>query len=453
MTTNHHTPIPSSPKQPANAETFNDRLEELDQAISDLALTERDGHIIQDEGVDLAQQQRVNFAGAGVTVTNDAGNNRTVVTIPGGVTDHGSLSGLADDDHPQYLNEARGDARYDVRYESKKNVLRNSGMRFSHRGAGPFTSVSAFINNDDAYLINDWIYLANGADTCDISQVADTDFVSGYKYRLDVETANRRFGIFQVVSNADMQDIRKSGLASVRFKVKCTGSSISNVRVYLLAWDGTANVVTSDCISSWGSAGNDPTLVANWTKENTASNLPVTTTISEKVIDSIVVDTASVKNLGLLIIVDDTDASVGDYLELGDIKLESGAVSTEYTLEPYALDLERSEFYIRKSYNLSDAPGAVTGLGSVSSSEGPQTTGYLGTSLHFRRMASNPTITFYDLAGNLGKCTRGVFGVGESSNQPIAASYIGENGAGLIYSTGTSNSKYITFHYLATAEM
>lgn len=30
----------------------------------------------------------------------------------GGVTDHGALTGLADDDHPQYLNIARGDARY-----------------------------------------------------------------------------------------------------------------------------------------------------------------------------------------------------------------------------------------------------------------------------------------------------------------------------------------------------
>ena len=30
----------------------------------------------------------------------------------GGVTDHGALTGLADDDHPQYHNDARGDARY-----------------------------------------------------------------------------------------------------------------------------------------------------------------------------------------------------------------------------------------------------------------------------------------------------------------------------------------------------
>lgn len=31
-----------------------------------------------------------------------------------GVTDHGDLTGLDDDDHPQYLNNARGDARYDA---------------------------------------------------------------------------------------------------------------------------------------------------------------------------------------------------------------------------------------------------------------------------------------------------------------------------------------------------
>lgn len=31
---------------------------------------------------------------------------------PGGTSDHGALAGLADDDHPQYHNDARGDARY-----------------------------------------------------------------------------------------------------------------------------------------------------------------------------------------------------------------------------------------------------------------------------------------------------------------------------------------------------
>mgnify|MGYP006921296701 CR=1 FL=1 len=39
------------------------------------------GHIIQDEGVSLTQRSKLNFVGAGVTVTDDAGNDATLVTI------------------------------------------------------------------------------------------------------------------------------------------------------------------------------------------------------------------------------------------------------------------------------------------------------------------------------------------------------------------------------------
>lgn len=42
------------------------------------------GHIIQDEGTSLTQEPKLNFVGAGVTVTNDSVNQATVVTIPGG---------------------------------------------------------------------------------------------------------------------------------------------------------------------------------------------------------------------------------------------------------------------------------------------------------------------------------------------------------------------------------
>ena len=121
MTDNYHAPIPSSPPQPANAATINAPLGELDAAITNqasqiTALDGRvdtleadmpvpsgnptefldgdgnwtvpsgtgasvDGHVIQDEGVDLPQRAKVNFVGAGVTVTNEAGGTR--VSIPG----------------------------------------------------------------------------------------------------------------------------------------------------------------------------------------------------------------------------------------------------------------------------------------------------------------------------------------------------------------------------------
>lgn len=115
MTSNYHTPIPEGAA--ANADTFNDPLGQMDEALSEALLEERDGHIIQEEGVDLAQQARLDFVGAGVSVANSVG--KTTVTVPGGITDHGGLSGLSDDDHTQYHNDTRGDARYPRKYTGK----------------------------------------------------------------------------------------------------------------------------------------------------------------------------------------------------------------------------------------------------------------------------------------------------------------------------------------------
>jgi hypothetical protein len=42
------------------------------------------GHVIEDEGTPLTQRAALNFVGAGVAVTDDAGNDATVVTISGG---------------------------------------------------------------------------------------------------------------------------------------------------------------------------------------------------------------------------------------------------------------------------------------------------------------------------------------------------------------------------------
>ena len=43
-----------------------------------------EGHTIQDEGSDLAKRKKLNFTGAGVTVTDDSGNDASKVTVTSG---------------------------------------------------------------------------------------------------------------------------------------------------------------------------------------------------------------------------------------------------------------------------------------------------------------------------------------------------------------------------------
>lgn len=64
---------------------LDDALDQLAERISDVeTVPPGDRHVIQDEGTDQAARANLNFVGAGVTVTDDAGNDATLVTIPGG---------------------------------------------------------------------------------------------------------------------------------------------------------------------------------------------------------------------------------------------------------------------------------------------------------------------------------------------------------------------------------
>lgn len=45
------------------------------------------GHVIEDEGTPLAQRAKLNFVGAGVTVSDDSGDDASVVTINSGLSD------------------------------------------------------------------------------------------------------------------------------------------------------------------------------------------------------------------------------------------------------------------------------------------------------------------------------------------------------------------------------
>jgi hypothetical protein len=76
----------------------------------------------------------------GVTINsglNDVSisNGNIAVTLTSGVSDHGSLSGLADDDHSQYHNDARGDLRYYQKSEVDTALSGKSDTSHNHNTA------------------------------------------------------------------------------------------------------------------------------------------------------------------------------------------------------------------------------------------------------------------------------------------------------------------------------
>lgn len=69
-------------------------------------------------------------SGSSITLTISTGGGSS-----GGVTDHGALAGLGDDDHSQYHNDARGDARY-LRQSNDLSDVDDAATARTNLGAG-----------------------------------------------------------------------------------------------------------------------------------------------------------------------------------------------------------------------------------------------------------------------------------------------------------------------------
>lgn len=78
---------------------------------------------------------------------NDPSNTLSASLIQSGV-DHGSISGLADDDHTQYYNEARGDARYQ-RLSEKGNP--NGYASLDSGGKVPASQLPSYVDDVEEY--------------------------------------------------------------------------------------------------------------------------------------------------------------------------------------------------------------------------------------------------------------------------------------------------------------
>jgi hypothetical protein len=213
----------------------------------------------------------------------------------------------------------------------RKNAIINGAFAVAQRGTS-FTSATTPANSDDTYLLDRWTLLSDGNDIVDVTQNTATIPTSGlYSCALDVETANKKFGIIQFIEQKNCHRMLGSTV-TLSFKARKGGSNatVGTMRAAVLAWDGTADTLTSDVVSAWNASGTNPTLVANWTAENVAADLTLTTSFQTFSITGISIDTASAKNLAVFLYYNNADGTVGDFIYVTDVQLEPGSVATEF---------------------------------------------------------------------------------------------------------------------------
>jgi hypothetical protein len=234
-----------------------------------------------------------------------------------------------------------GTAAITTGYTGFRNRIINGEFGIAQRA----TSFVSGFNNDDSYNLDRWYVLSDGNDAVDITQTtSEVPSNQLTAIALDVETANKKFGIAQIIEQKNCIGLI-GGNVTLSFKAKVSSTTkLDNVKAAVVAWSGTADTVTSDIISAWGAEGTDPTLIANATFENTPANLNVTTSYATYTLTANI-DTALAKNLIVFIWSDVTDTTAGDFLYITDVQLEAGSTATEFERRPIGTELALCQRY------------------------------------------------------------------------------------------------------------
>jgi hypothetical protein len=280
---------------------------------------------------------------------------------------------------------------------SHRNHLINGDFQVAQRGTS-FTSTDGG-NNYDKYTLDRWYISSQGNDIIDVTQSSTAPTNQLYSIALDIETANKNFGIYQIIENKNCVGLI-GNTVTLSFKAKVSNTRIDSVKAGIIAWSGSADVVTSDIINAWNGDGVTPTLITNATFENTPTNLNVTTSWASYSVTA-TIDTSSTTNVIVGIFSDDLDTTVGDILYITDVQLEQGSTATPFERRSYGDELRRCQRYFHQQGRQGSSGYENLGVMTAHSTTDGRLVYYLPTSMRtFPELESNgdwQTITGVDI--------------------------------------------------------
>lgn len=324
----------------------------------------------------------------------------------------------------------------------RRNILINGEFIVAQRGTS-FTAATTPLNSDDTYLLDRWILLSDGNDIVDVTQSSVVPTGAYRSVKLEVETANKQFGILQIIEGKDAAAII-GGSASLSFQARMAAAddNTHSVKAVVLAWGGTEDSVTSDIVNTWGTTAS---FVANWTGENTPASLTLTTSWQTFTIENISIDTASAKNVAVFIYCDQTDGALDDAIYITNVKLEKGAAVTEFEHLPFDVTLQSC---LRYSQIFGEGDDVMVGQGQAHNA----TDCFRLLVNLLKPMRAAPTLTFsaashYDMVAAAGiTCTAIALQVGDNQKPVLRATVASGMTTYRMYSLeGNTSSAWMLF--------
>jgi hypothetical protein len=298
---------------------------------------------------------------------------------------------------------------------------------------------------DDAYTIGD-LFLHVGEGTPVMS--LETDGPQGTRYwQKMVLDANAQGGLVYFMSNADCQDYIANGKLSFGIQLKTTAATISNARIGILKWTGTADAVTSDVVGTWASDGTNPTLATSWSYENTPANIGLTTSFARHTVENVTVD-SDTKNIAIFVWTDDGTITASDVIGFSEWQCNPGSTVNAFSSPPIATVFDQVKYFVEKH------GGNLSGGGERLCTGHAISTTIADFPLYYVRKRVAPTTTYggsvsdYDANDNAGRTVSGI--AIQASSTSVTSSFIRVTTGGTLtvngaLNLGTSNANQFLF--------
>ena len=294
------------------------------------------------------------------------------------------------------------------------NILDNGDMVIAQRGT-TFDASTTFTNTDGNYTLDRWKVIDSraGSDVVDITQTTlASELPAGARAAMKLvhQRQNEQAGIVQYIDYNTTRNLLNQDV-SLSFEVYNSDSVTRNFRAAIVSWQGTADDMPNDPVSTWQTAANLG-FATNFTTENTTTTLTANATSWNRfTINGVNIDTASTNNLAVVIWTDET-MSNGYEWRVTKIKLEQSSISTAWKAKSYVAELR--ECNIRLYVNFGNAVKYNTNISSS----------VIATTITYPEQKDVPTITTYALDGTINAITM-IPDTGSSSTQLNSSVNIG----------------------------
>ncbi len=284
----------------------------------------------------------------------------------------------------------------------------NGDFAIAQRGA-VINDSTYFPNDNAAYVMDQWVLLmgigtgrpsaGNGVvDVASVDAVGSAGVPAASSVRL-TGNANvgvapvEKIGLIQWFPNDAIRHMVDGTVSLSAFVKKGAGDNFEDFRLAIVEWTGTADTLTStDPINDWNAAGTLPTVKASYSI-SVSDPFTIGASWAEFQLENVAVS-SDMKNLGVLLYVDDTSWGVGDVVEFSGVVLTAGALAGSFRSgASYADSLNKCQRFFNTTFDHASVISEFSGeeassLRTVATSAGATLIWEFGTS-----MFKTPTVT------------------------------------------------------------